>query len=258
MDLYTRRESHMWYNLSLTPKLSSYPAPHFVLVAWVRRTSQVLQVNGKWEAELWDYGGDIYGFRSLSLALISSLALIKCPSSRQKNKKTKDKNWMKEKRKEKKRRKKSQSHLFSQLGLVQVVVFLSPLVQAHTHKHTQRLIITALREDRTSQKVGSRKSSTSLQLYSPFYSTLTCLPPQRSPFFVLFSFPPHLCCTLPVWSVRVTWLWQLLTRSRPLVAPAQHFHHQSQTVKQPDYYHMFLPSPSPSRSQSCSFAWWRR
>lgn len=58
------------------------------------------------------------------------------------------------------------------------------------------------------------------------------------PLFSLFSlFLPH--CTLSSGLSEVTWLWRLLTRSRPLTAPAQHFHHQSQTVKQPDYYHMF-------------------
>lgn len=87
------------------------------------------------------------------------------------------------------------------------------------------------------QKAGSDRSTTSLSspiLHFPVY------PPPT----------PHTVLSVSVGSVRVTRLWRLLTRSRPFVAPAQHFHHQIQTVKQADYYHMFslLPLPSPSCS----------
>ncbi len=69
--------------------------------------------------------------------------------------------------------------MFSQLGLVQVVVFWSPLAQVHTHSHTHRGLThkqthththveinkNVLREDRISQKVGSSKSTTSLSYF---------------------------------------------------------------------------------------------
>lgn len=49
-----KHTGHTPYNLLLIVKLSSNHPPPVVLVAGVQRTSLVVQVNGKWEAELVD------------------------------------------------------------------------------------------------------------------------------------------------------------------------------------------------------------
>lgn len=174
---------------------------------------------------------------------------MKCPSSGKK-----DENWMGGEME-------SRPFVFSAGATSSGCLFESsgPGSCKHTHTHTHKYYTHAHKqvkinvrgEDRQCHRADSLQRTTSFSNFAVQFLThlFAFSSPRPSPARTLYSFP--------AWSVRVTWLWRLLTRSRPRIAP-----YPTLSPAEPDSKTTrLLPHVSPSASllpsHSPLFAWWR-